>query len=574
MIEARARARREGWFDWIQNEADEAALLTGHYFDWDHATRFEIFCETFIKHSEEPWRGKPLILQPGFQRDEWFRRFEGWRRADGTRRFRKGFVGVPKKQTKTTSLAAYMMYGLIGRGRRDYKALSIANAREQAAILFNCTAAMIEVSPALAKYVTYTEFSKKVTFGKNSWYMALSADARAKDGPMPDLVVVDEIHEFAEKGARLLGKFRYAGISRPEPVVPFIISTHGEDYDDGSVWAEEYHYAKSIIKGEAFNDEYFAIIYEADPEVAKNDDWKKPEVHKAANPMYGITVFAEEMANAVKEAEEKPRAKRDFLRYRLNVCQPKVSAFINMEAWGKCGDLKTDLSKLEGQACFGGLDLSTTTDLTGFCLAFPPDEKGVVHFIRRLWIPEENVPKLADEDRVPYQDWIDQGIVIATPGNVIDYDFVEAEINELGEVYSIQQIGFDPHNATQTAIHLGKSGFEMVQLRPSYTNLSDPTKQLEKLVLETKLAHNNCPAFKWMARNLRTQTGTMGDIVPIKRRRITGTGGEAKDKRFKIDGMIALILAFNRLFQREDIEESVYEKRDPFLIGKKKSPET
>ncbi len=189
---------------------------------------------------------------------------------------------------------------------------------------------------------------------------------------------------------------------------------------------------------------------------------------------------------------------------------------------------------LESQECYAGLDLSSTTDITALVLVFP--EEGRFKVLPFFWIPEEGARQRERRDRVPYPQWIRQGLIEATPGEVIDYDRIRTKINELGQRYHIREIAIDRWNATQLATQLEGDGFQMVAFGQGYASMNWPTKKLEELVLGGKLAHGGHPVLRWMASNVSIETDAADNWKPSKKKSVE-----------RIDGIVALIMAAGRV---------------------------
>ena len=283
------------------------------------------------------------------------------------------------------------------------------------------------------------------------------------------LCLIDELH--AQKTRDLWDTLRYAGVSRRQPL-HLSITTAG--FDRHSICYEQHDYALKVLDGTVRDTAFFAYIACA----ADDDDWTDPEIWRRANPSFGVTIDAEQFAEDCREAQESPAKENSFRRYRLNQWTEQDVRWIKMEKWDACGGAVGDLS---GKTCFAGLDLSSTTDVSALVLVFPEDDGySVLPF---FWVPEEGARQRERRDRVPYGDWVREGYMEATPGEVVDYDRIRARINELGKQYNITQVAIDRWNATQLATQLAGDGFEMVAFGQGYASMSAPTKKLEEVVL-------------------------------------------------------------------------------------------
>jgi phage terminase large subunit-like protein len=230
----------------------------------------------------------------------------------------------------------------------------------------------------------------------------------------------------------------------------------------------------------------------------------------------------------------------------LNEWTEQAERWIDLAAWDACSG-SANLEQLRGRTCFGGLDLSTTTDLSALAWVFPPeDDEGLWHVLSRYFVPEENLRKRAERDRVPYDLWTRQGFIEATPGNVVDYSAIEQRILADAALFQVKEIAYDPWNATHIALRLQDEGATMVEFRQGFRSMAAPTRELEKLIVSRKLAHGGNPVTRWMAANVAVAQDPAGNLKP------------AKDKSSeRIDGIVAMIMAIGRamLAQEESLPE-------------------
>jgi phage terminase large subunit-like protein len=330
-------------------------------------------------------------------------------------------------------------------------------------------------------------------------------------------------------------------IARSQPLT-IAITTAG--YDKTSICWEMHEYARKIINGIFKDDQFLGIIYAADPE----DDWKKPATWKKANPNFGDSVSEEYLARLCKEAQKKPALENLFKRLHLNIWTSQSSRWLKMEDWDKCaGDVED--SELKGLTCHAGLDMSSTTDLSAITLGFPLDEE-MMKVVPFFFMPKDSIEQRSEDDRVPYDLWAKQGFIIPTMGNVIDYDHVIAVFKEIRAKYHLVDIAYDPWNATKLVQDLEKEGFVMVPMRQNFSTMSPPIKELERKVISRKLIHGNNPVMRWMMDNVQAITDSSGNIK-LDKSRSTG----------RIDGVIGMVMAIDRITRSISGGESVYEKR-------------
>src|SRR5262245_50241071 len=424
-----ADAEAAGWREWVRTEADERAVLGGYWFDTAAAERVRTFFRKFLRHSKGQWAGQPFELLDWQWRDVVAPLF-GWKRVDGTRRFRRGYIEVPKKNGKSTLFAGLSLYLLTCDGEPGAEIYSAAVDRDQASIVFNEAANMVDSSSHLASRLTLVRSTKRIVDHRSrSFYRALSADVPAKEGLNAHAVLIDELH--AQKTRDLWDTLRYAGASRRQPL-HLSITTAG--YDRHSICWEQHEYARQVLAGVIEDLSFFAFIAAADPE----DDWTDPAVWRKANPSFGVTISEEQFAEDCREAQESPAKENSFRRYRLNQWTEQEVRWLNMEKWDANG---ASPGKLDGYTCFVGLDLSSTTDISALELVFAADDGYAV--LPFFWVPADGARQRERRDHVPYTQWIRDGYMRATPGEVVDYDVIRRDINELGRRYHIREIAID-----------------------------------------------------------------------------------------------------------------------------------
>lgn len=519
---------------WTRTEADRRAVAEGCTFDLASAERVRDFFRRFLRHSKGQWARQPFELLE-WQWQQVIAPLFGWKRKDGTRRYRRGYIEVPKKNGKSTLFAGLSLYLLTCDGEPGAEIYSAAVDRDQASIVFNEAGNMVDSSPHLSSRLKVIRSTKRIVDHRSrSIYRALSADVPAKEGLNAHAVLVDELH--AQKTRELWDTLRYAGASRRQPLM-LAITTAG--FDRHSICWEQHEYARHVIEGTADDPWFFAYIAAA----ADEDDWTTPEVWQKSNPSFGITIDAGQFAEDCKEAQESPAKENSFRRYRLNQWTEQDVRWINMQKWDACGD---SLAELAGRECFAGLDLSTTTDISALVLVFPGEDHYDV--LPLFWVPMEGARRREMRDRVPYGQWMGAGLIDACPGEVVDYDRIRARINELGKQYEIKQIAIDRWNATQLSTQLDSDGFEMISFGQGYASMSAPTKKLEELILAGKLRHASHPVLRWMAGNVSIEQDAADNWKPSKKKSCE-----------RIDGIVALIMAIDLAARHLELG-SVYEE--------------
>lgn len=491
-----------------------------YWFDEAAAQRAVDFFAKCLTHGKGEWAGQPLELSP-WQQDEIIRPLFGWKRKDGTRRYRTTFIQIPRKAGKSTLAAGIALYLLYADNEPGAEIYSAAADREQARIVFDMAKGMIDASEPLRQRATAYKQSVVIPATASS-YKVLSSDAHTKHGFSAHGIVIDEVHALPNR--ELWDVLTTSTGARRQPLT-VAITTAG--YDRHSLCYELYDYACKVRDGIIEDDAFLPVVYEA----GKEDDWTDPATWRKAHPGLGVSVKEEYFAAECAKARQLPGYENTFKRLLLNIWTEQDTRWLSMEAWDKCG---ADLPELAGSVCYAGLDLSTTTDISALVLAF--HEGGKVCLLPFFFVPEEGVRKRSDRDRVPYDQWIKAGHIIATPGAVIDYDFIRAKIHELAEQYQIKEIAIDRWNAAQLSTQLTGDGFEMVGFGQGFASMSSPTKELEKLILAGGLNHGNNPVLRWMASNVATEQDAAGNLKPSK-----------KKSTERIDGIVGAIMAIGRM---------------------------
>ena len=403
--------------------------------------------------------------------------------------------------------------------------------------------------PALNRRVKILTATKRIVYlPTNSFYQVLSAEAYSKHGFNIHGVVFDELH--TQPNRKLFDVMtKGSGDARMQPLY-FLITTAGTDTK--SICYETHQKAKDLLEGRKIDPTFYPVIYGAD----ENDDWTDPKVWKKANPSLGITVGIDKVKAACESAKQNPAEENAFRQLRLNQWVKQAVRWMPMEKWDRCA-FAVNEDDLEGRVCYGGLDLSSTTDITAFVLVFPPlDEEDKFVILPYFWIPEENMDQRVNRDHVPYDVWERQGYLQTTEGNVIHYGYIEKFIERLGERFNIREIAFDRWGAVQMVQNLEGMGFTVVPFGQGFKDMSPPTKELMKLVLEQRIAHAGHPVLRWMMDNIYVRTDPAGNIKPDKEKSTE-----------KIDGAVATIMALDRAIRcGNDTGESVYDSRGLLFI--------
>jgi len=511
------------------------------YYDEDAADFAVAFIESLC-HTKGTWAGKNFELIDW--QEQIIRDIFGILKPNGYRQFNTAYVEIPKKQGKSELAAAVALLLTCGDGEERAEVYGCAADRNQAKIVFDVAVDMVKFCPALSRRVKILESQKKLIYKPtNSSYQVLSADVANKHGFNTHGVIFDELH--TQPNRKLYDVMTQgSGDARMQPLY-FLITTAGNDTN--SICYEIHQKAKDIEKGNKIDPTFYSVIYGAD----ESEDWTDPKVWRKANPSLGITVAEEKVRAACESAKQNPGEENAFRQLRLNQWVKQSVRWMPMDKWDLCAG-KIREEELEGRVCYGGLDLSSTTDITAFSLVFPPrDDEEEYIILPYFWIPEDTLDLRVKRDHVPYDVWQRQGYLQTTEGNVVHYGYIEKFIEELGKKFNIREIAFDRWGAVQMVQNLENMGFTVVPFGQGFKDMSPPTKELMKLTLEKKLVHGGHPILRWNMDNVFIKTDPAGNIKADKEKSTE-----------KIDGVIATIMALDRAIRcGSTLSESVYDNR-------------
>ena len=513
------------------------------YFDEDKVARVVRFIEALKHTNGRRWAGRPFILLP-WQR-QIIQDIFGVVDDEGRRRHRMAYVEIPKKNGKSELAAAIALYMLFGDDEPGAEVYLCAVDKTQATIVYKVAAQMVRLSPTLLKRSTVVDSVKRIVVpGTASFLQVLSADVPNKHGLNPSCIIFDELH--AQPDRKLWDVMTFGSTdARDQPLI-FTISTAGDDPDRTSIGWELHDRAEKVLSGDLSDPTFYPVIHGLGPD----EDWHDPENWKRVNPSFGEVLSLEVMQEAYNSSVGNPAKEKLFRQLRLNQwVREKTTSWIPLSIWDENGGVVLT-GPLLGRSCYGGIDLSAKLDMTAFGLMFPPVDHGEKwKYLVWYFVPEERIPDRVNVDREPYDKWVKDGYLIATPGNVQDQNYIKSKILEIRGLYDILEIGYDPWNASQLAVELQDMGLEMVEFGQTFKHLSPAMNELEKMLHGHELNHNSNPVLRWNFSNLVVKSDTNGNIKPIR-------GSKTK----KIDGFICLLMALWRAYVHAK-KRSVYEDR-------------
>lgn len=505
-------------------------------YDKEIADKAVGWFERYLKHTKGRWAGVPFKLL-AWQANEIIRPLFGTVKKNGYRQYNTVYCEVSKKNGKSELAAGLALRLLFADHEPMAEIYGAAADRDQASIVFEVAAKMVEMNPILGRRCKVLHSTKRIIHNNGSFYRVLSADAYTKHGFNIHGVIFDELH--AQPNRDLWDVLTEgAGDARTQPII-FAITTAG--YDRTSICWEVHEYARKVKEGIIEDPTFLPIIYGADEE----DDWRSPETWDKANPSLGVTIDVEKLENACRQAENNPAKENTFRRLRLNQWTRQETRYMPMTAWDASAGVVYE-EDLIGETAYAGLDLATTTDIASYVLVFP-DSDGCYDVLPRFFIPKEGLDNRATRDRQMLEQWVDQGLIEATPGQVIDYGFIRKRFEEDADKFYVKEIAFDRWGATQIVQDLEDAGFTVIQFGQGYASMNSPTRELLNLVLLKRMRHGNHPVLRWMADNVVVKTDPAGFIKPDKSKSTE-----------KIDGIVALIMGLDRAIRHEG---SVYNER-------------
>lgn len=487
-----------------------------YVFDDAKANRAIKFIETFCKHSKGELAGKPLKLAL-FQRAYVSALFGFVDKETGYRRYTESFFFVARKSGKSTMLAAIALYMLMADGESGSEVYSVASKRDQANILFDQAHEMIKQSPDLNKNIRKRKsdlyfphnFSKMQSLGKNS---------NSLDGLNAHLVVIDELHSIQDRN--LYEVMKQSQSARTQPLL-IMITTAGTHR--GTIFDDLYEYACNVVDGNFEDDNFLPIMYELDHKA----EFKMPDRCQKANPALGISKKVEDLERKVARAKNNPNDLTGILTKDFNIRETTDSAWLTFE--DIVNEATFDIKDFAGWYAIGGADLSITTDLSCATLLFVDPDTEIRYVHQMYWLPQDNLQKRVEEDKIPYDKWHEQGYLRLCSGNTIDYSDITDWFLEMLNEYDITPlwIYYDNYSARYWVDEMEAYGFKMIRTQQGARTLSLPMQNMGADLQKNKINYNNHPILKWCLTNTGVETDRNGNIVPIKnqspKRRIDGT---------------------------------------------------
>lgn len=516
-------------------------LKTGHkrglIFDPKEAQRWIDFASIFNHWKNKKFAHREIVLEPHQQFYFWC--LFGWKRKDGTRRFRNSYKEVGRKNGKTTECAIKGHGHIFLDGEIGAQVWFAATKKDQALIGLNDAANVAKATPQINKHYDYIHLKDRILRivhpDTGSFMAPISRDTKTEDGTDPSYGIIDEMHAHPDMSAV---EILESGMGTREQRMIDIITTAGYN-KQGPCYSVVRKTVIEILEGIKHDDSYFGVIYTLDDD----DDWEDQTVWGKSNPNLNVSFDMDYLQDRfIKAKNEGGETEVGFKTKNLNIWTDAPRVWIPDRVWMKCRDLPKDI---ESKIWYAGLDLASTEDFNAWVLFSEPDGDGVHDVLPFFWIPEEQLQERQRKDKNNYRDWISEGLLNVTPGNVTDYDYIEDFIQKKHNDLQIAAGAYDKWNALSTANRLNALGFEYLQISQQISTLSSPTKRLKALTLSRKLRHGGHPALRWMCGNSVIKMDANENIRLNKE--------ESGDK---IDGMAALVNAIAVFIQKNEYEES------------------
>ncbi|KEF04628.1 terminase [Streptomyces rimosus subsp. rimosus] len=507
-----------------------------------------------LRHTQGKWAGKPLdpdpwqvayILAPVFGWVRWDDEAEGYVRI-----VRKLYVDVPRRNGKTTLSGGIAVYLMAADGEPGAQVYAAATSEKQARYTFDPIKTIAERAPALKGNVK--AYTKKITHpASGSYFTVVSSVAEALHGANVHGGIIDELH--VHKSPDLVETIETGTGSRRQPLV--VIITTADEGKQESIYDRRRQYVEQLARGALHDPDTYGVVWGAD----ESDDPFAVETQRKANPGYGVSPSAAYLKGAAAEAQQSPADLAKYLRLHLGIRTKQSTRFLRLEDWDANAGL-VDEAALAGRDAYGGLDLASTSDLCALCWLFPDDATGTLDAVFRFWTPEDNLRALDKRTAGAASRWVREGFLVATPGNVCDYDFIREQVRRDRDAFKVRSIGYDPWNASQLTNDLVSERAPMVKVRQGFATMSPVLKEIQRLVLQgtpeaPALRHGGHPVTRWCVDNLAVTMDPAGNVKPDK-----ANSGD------KIDGVSALATAMAEVVARPPRRKSRYADEDEIMV--------
>ena len=502
-------------------------------YDSKRANHAIEFIENFCKHSKGKWGGKPIDLEL-WQKAFLAATFGFVHKIDGTRKYREVFLVVARKNGKSTIASGIGLYCQVADNEPGSEVYAVATKKDQAKLVWLEAKRMVKKSPVLLKRIKPL-VSELISDWNDSSFKPLGSDSDTLDGLNVHCALLDEIHAWKDKN---LYDVIVDGTSAREQPLMVMITTAGTVRE--AVYDLKYEEAEMVLNGygdpDGYHDDRFLpIIYELDDRT----EWSDASKWKKANPGLGTIKKIDQLQTKVNKAKANPMLIKNLLTKDFNVRETSLESWLSFEELN-CTDT-FDIEELRDCYAIGGVDLSSTTDLTCATLLVMKAGSNKVYVLQMYFMPEDVVEKRVKEDnKVPYDLWAERGLLRLSQGNKVQYSDVTAWFLEMVNKYDIRPywVGYDSWGSQYWIQEMKDNGFNMVEVRQGAKTLSQPMKELGADLAAKRINYNNNPITKWCLSNTTSESDKNDNIRPIK----------GKNQRLRIDGAVSLLIAYTVLF--------------------------
>lgn len=500
----------------------------GYIFDENRATKPIRFIEQFCKHSKGEWAGKPVKLEL-FQKAYISALFGFIHVETGLRKYRETLFMVGRKNGKSTMLAGIALYMMIADNEPGSEVYSAASKKDQARIIFDETHNMIKQSPDINRYIKKrkSDLYFPLTMSK---FQPLGKNSDTLDGLNAHCVIIDELHSIKDRN--LYEVMKQSQSARRQPLL-IMITTAGTVRE--CIFDDMYKYACNVVDGTFPDETFLPVIYELDD----REEWQDPKAWEKANPGLGTIKKLDDLINKVERAKHNPKDLSGILTKDFNIRDTISSAWLTYD---DINNEKTfDIARFKNCYAIGGADLSITTDLTCATLLMMDKETEERFVTQMYWLPRDNFEKRVQQDKIPYDKWLEQGLLRLCNGNSINYGDVTAWFLEMVNEKGITPLWvyYDSYSAKYWVEEMENYGFKMVRCIQGAKTLSLPMQMLGADLQAKKVNYNNSTLLKWCLTNTGIQTDRNGNIVPIKN----------QAAKMRIDGTASLLNAYVGLYE-------------------------
>ncbi|WP_200912075.1 terminase large subunit [Prosthecomicrobium hirschii] len=494
-----------------------------------------------LRHPKSRAKGRAFQLMPWQER--LVRRIYGPANEDGRRIVRTVVVLLPRGNRKTSLGAGLSLLHLFGPERiNGGQVVCAASDREQARIAFEEAIGICRADDRIASALAFRDYRHEIEHPKTGAKLkAISCDAARQHGGTPTFALVDELHAWLKRD---LWDVLRTGLVKTAGSLLVVITTAGRGHEN--IAHDIVDYARKVARGEIDDPATLPVLFEAD----RDADWRDEDLWFQVNPglPYGFPDI-EGLRQLAREAGSRPADRDAFRQLHLNVwLDHSATPFVDMGVYDQ-GAEPVDLEERRRLPCWLAVDLSSNLDLTAIVAAWQ-DEDGGFSVAAWFFCPEDNLRARADRDGVPYPRWAEEGWIIPTPGNVVDYTRVEQHLRVLCGRLDVREIAFDPHLAQQTMIRLAEDGFPVAEMRQGWVTMAPAIKELERAIIGRQFRHGGNPVLRWCFDNVAVHTDSAGNRMFHK--------GKSKDR---IDGAVAAAMAVGRASAGRD-GLSIYESAD------------